>query len=140
MASLLDRMNIVKPDGGAVRSKSSNSNRASPYNRESRTSTPKGDVNSSWSHDLFDANRTLSERLSSSSGAPRVDVGPAQRALRSAVGADGPGSAGGFNIKGASSIKDGNVVQVSGLVKGTTPADVEVRLSRIFPAHHRAAR
>jgi len=131
MASLLDRMNISKSDGtGPIRSKSSNSNRASPYNRDSRTSTPKGDVNSAWSHDLFEANRTLSERLSSSSGAPRVDIGLAQRALRSAVGADGPGSVGGFNIKGASSIKDGNVVQVSGLVTGTTPADVEAIFKR----------
>ncbi|KAF7980850.1 hypothetical protein HWV62_29469 [Athelia sp. TMB] len=131
MASLLDRMNISKPDSGAgpIRSKSANSNRASPYNRESRAPS-KGDVNSTWSHDLFDGNKSLSERLSSgSSGARKVDAGQAQKALRSAVGADNI-SSGGFNIKGASSIKDGNVVQISGLVKGTTPADVEAIFKR----------
>lgn len=41
------------------------------------------------------------------------------------MGAEEP-AAGGLNIKGASSTKEGNVVQVSGLVKGTTAADVEV--------------
>lgn len=94
--------------------------------RESRT--PKGDVNSTWSHDLFEGNRSLSERLSSSSssGAPKANFGIAQKALRDAVGTEESAS-GGLNIKGASSVKDGNVVQVSGLVKGTTAADVEVR-------------
>jgi hypothetical protein len=83
-------------------------------------------VNSTWSHDLFESNRPLSERLSSSSsGAPKANFGIAQKALRDAVGAEEPG-VGGLNIKGASSTKEGNVVQVSGLVKGTTAADVEV--------------
>lgn len=69
----------------------------------------------------------MSERLSSSSssGAPKANFGVAQKALRDAVGAEESG-AGGLNIKGASSNKEGNVVQVSGLVKGTTAADVEV--------------
>jgi hypothetical protein len=44
--------------------------------------------------------------------------------LRDAVGVED--AAGGLNIKGASNVKEGNVVQVSGLVKGTTAADVEV--------------
>lgn len=95
-------------------------------NRGART--PRGDINGAWSHDLFESNRTLSERLSSNSsgggGAPRATLGvAAQKALRDAVGVD---VSGGLNIKGASSVKDGNVVQVSGLVKGTSPADVEV--------------
>lgn len=60
-------------------------------------------------------------------------MGLAQKALRNAVGAEGGGLAlGGFNIKGASSIKDGNVVQVSGLVGGTTAADVEVSFPALF--------
>jgi len=136
MASLLDRMNIsVKQNGktGPIRSKPSN--RASPYNREQgrETRIPKGDVNSAWSHDLFESNRPLSERLSSSSsGAPKANFGVAQKALREAVGAEEPGI-GGLNIKGASSTKEGNVVQVSGLVKGTTAADVEAIFKRCGP-------
>jgi hypothetical protein len=71
----------------------------------------------------------LSERLSSSSsGAPKANFGIAQKALRDAVSTEEPGT-GGLNIKGASSVKEGNVVQVSGLVKGTTAADVEVSCS-----------
>lgn len=108
---------------------------AEKQNREART--PKGDVNGAWSHDLFESNRTLSERLSSNSsggsGAPRANLGvAAQKALRDAVGAD---ASGGLNIKGASSVKDGNVVQVSGLVKGTSPADVEV-CQDATPSYH----
>jgi len=136
MASLLDRMNISPKDNsavGPVRSKSFN--RASPYNREQgrESRTPKGDVNSPWSHDLFEGNRPLSERLSSSSsGAPKANFGVAQKALRAAVGVEEPAS-GGLNIKGASGVKEGNVVQVSGLVKGTTAADVEAIFKRCGP-------
>jgi hypothetical protein len=96
------------------------------HGRESRT--PKGDVNSTWSHDLFEGNRSLSERLSSSSsGAPKVNFGIAQKAVKDAVSNEDHGT-GGLNIKGASGVREGNVVQVSGLVKGTTAADVEVSL------------
>lgn len=135
MASLLDRMNITaKPNGnvGPVRSKSFN--RASPYNREHgrESRTPKGDVNSPWSHDLFEGHRSLSERLSSSlSGVPKADFGVAQKALRDVVGTEERTV--GLNIKGASSVKEGNVVQVSGLVKGTTAADVEAIFKRCGP-------
>lgn len=64
---------------------------------------------------------------SSSSVAPRPDFGVAQKALKEAISSEASGN-GGLNIKGASSVKEGNVVQVSGLVKGTTPADVEVSI------------
>jgi hypothetical protein len=95
------------------------------HGRESRA--PKGDVNAAWSHDLFEGHRSLSERLSSSSSslAPKPNFGIAQKALKDAIGSEAS-SNGGLNIKGASSVREGNVVQVSGLVKGTTPADVEV--------------
>lgn len=136
MASLLDRMNIApKPNAGVGPVRSKSSNRASPYNREQgrESRTPKGDVNSPWSHDLFEGNRSLSERLSSSSsGAPKANFANAQKALRDAVSTEEPGT-GGLNIKGASSAKEGNVVQVSGLVKGTTAADVEAIFKRCGP-------
>ena len=48
-----------------------------------------------------------------------MNFGIADRALKDAIG-----DKGGLSIKGASS--RGNVVQVSGLAKGTTAADVEV--------------
>ena len=64
--------------------------------------------------------RSLSARLTNTPlAAPKMNFGIADRALRDAVG-DKPG----LSIKGASS--RGNVVQVSGLAKGTTAADVEV--------------
>jgi len=133
MASLLDRMNIiVKPNGGGGPVRSKAFNRALPYNRD-HGRTPRGDVNSHWSHDLFEGNRSLSERLSSSSSvAPNANFGVAQKALREVLTSEEHGS-GGLNIKGASSIKDSNVVQVSGLVKGTTAADVEAIFKRCGP-------
>jgi len=136
MASLLDRMNIpAKRAGGVGPVRPKSSNRASPYNREQgrESRTPKGDVNSTWSHDLFEGSRSLSERLSSSSSvAPKANFGVAQKALKDAIATEEPG-VGGLNIKGASNVKEGNVVQVSGLVKGTTPADVEAIFKRCGP-------
>jgi len=134
MASLLERLNVPsKSNGGVGPIRSKPTNRASPYNREHgrESRTPKGDVNAAWSHDLFEGNRSLSERLStsSSSPAPKPNFGVAQKALKEAISSEGSGT-GGLNIKGASSVKEGNVVQVSGLVKGTTPADVEAIFKR----------
>lgn len=51
---------------------------------------------------------------------PKMNLSMADRALREANGEKG------LSIKGASA--RGNVVQVSGLAKGTTSEDVEVRL------------
>lgn len=78
-------------------------------------------MNDTWKHDMFGAEpRSLATRLTTApAGAPKLNLGLADRALREATGEKG------FSIKGASS--RGNVVQVSGLAKGTTAADVEVR-------------
>ena len=84
---------------------------------------PKGDPDAQWSHDLYEDpdKPSLSARLSASAAAPRKpDSILVQRAIREAT------AAGGISIKGASTSANGNVVQVDGLVKGTTPADVEV--------------
>jgi hypothetical protein len=137
MASLLERMNLPsKSNGGVGPIRAKSTNRASPYNREHgrESRTPKGNVDAAWSHDLFEGNRSLSERLSSSSSslAPKPNFGVAQKALKDAIGSEASGT-GGLNIKGASSVKEGNVVQVSGLVKGTTPADVEAIFKRCGP-------
>jgi len=137
MASLLERMNVPsKSNGGVGPIRAKSTNRASPYNREHgrESRTPKGDVNAAWSHDLFEGHRSLSERLSSSTSslAPKPNFGIAQKALKDAIGSE-TSSNGGLNIKGASSVKEGNVVQVSGLVKGTTPADVEAIFKRCGP-------
>ncbi|EGO00949.1 hypothetical protein SERLA73DRAFT_121346 [Serpula lacrymans var. lacrymans S7.3] len=92
---------------------------------------PKGDPNSTWSHDLYEdpdapSSRSLSARLTSTPSQPRkADLHLAQRALREATG-----QGTGISIKGASSGVVGNVVQVEGLVKGTTPADVEAIFKR----------
>ncbi|KAJ7188622.1 hypothetical protein C8R46DRAFT_26703 [Mycena filopes] len=117
MASLLERMSIPGP----VRSKGSPSNRnASPYNRPNPT--PKGDVDSPWAHDMFDQHNSLSARLNATPNAPRANlhhaiVGKAlQQAARS--------SSDQLSIKGASSASQGNVVEVAGLVGGTTTDDV----------------
>ncbi|KAL7277858.1 hypothetical protein ACG7TL_008804 [Trametes sanguinea] len=134
MASLLERISLppgAAPSVGPVRSKSNRAAASSgPYNRNQRP--PKGNVNDTWKHDLFNAeSRSLSARLSSTPaapGAPKLSLGIADKALRDAIGEKG-----GLSIKGASS--RGNVVQVSGLARGTTAADVEPVLSmRLFPA------
>lgn len=83
----------------------------------------KGDINGTWQHDLFDGNKSLSARLSSSGAPPKMNMSLAERALREANGETG------IAIKGASS--RGNVVEISGLADGTTSADVEVRNCRL---------
>ena len=85
----------------------------------------KGDINGTWQHDLFDGNKSLSARLSSSGAPPKMNMSLAERALREANGETG------IAIKGASS--RGNVVEISGLADGTTSADVEVRSCRLWP-------
>ncbi|KAF8551989.1 hypothetical protein OG21DRAFT_1466447 [Imleria badia] len=124
--SLLARLSTTTTDGGPVRPKSANRN--SPYVRPSRP--PKGDSDAQWSHDLYEDpdKPSLSARLSASAAAPRKpDSVLVQRALREAT------SPGGISIKGASTSASGNVVQVGGLVKGTTPADVEAIFRRCGP-------
>ncbi|KAJ7039080.1 hypothetical protein C8F04DRAFT_316812 [Mycena alexandri] len=116
MASLLERMNLP----GAVRSKNGPSNRnASPYNRPNPT--PKGDVDSPWSHDLFDQHNSLSARLNVTPNAPRANLNHAivGKALQAATSSSEQ-----LSIKGASSASAGNVVEVAGLVAGTTTDDV----------------
>lgn len=97
---------------------------AAAQNRNQRP--PKGDVDGAWKHDMFHADRSLSARLTNAAPAPpKMNFGIADKALREAVGEKG-----GLSIKGASS--RGNVVQVAGLAKGTTAADVEVSSSPSF--------
>ena len=82
---------------------------------------PKADANEPWQHDMFNAERSLSDRLTNApAGAPKMNFGIADRALKEALG-----DKGGLSIRGAST--RGNVVQVAGLARGTTAADVEVR-------------
>jgi len=91
---------------------------------------PKGDSDAQWSHDLYEDpdKPSLSSRLSTSAAAPRkADSTLVQRAIKEATAASG------ISIKGASSSAAGNVVQVDGLVKGTTPADVEAIFRRCGP-------
>ena len=91
-----------------------------------RTSRPpKGDPDAQWSHDLYEDpdKPSLSSRLTSNAAQPRkAESRLAQRALR-----DATGESKGLSIKGAGSAPSGNVVEVKGLVRGTTAADVEVR-------------
>ncbi|KAN0081230.1 hypothetical protein V8E55_008854 [Tylopilus felleus] len=124
--SLLARLSTTTTtttEGGPVRPKSANRN--SPYARPSRT--PKGDSDAQWSHDLYEDpdKPSLSARLSASAVTPRKpDSVLVQRAIREATAATG------ISIKGASTSANGNVVQVDGLVKGTTSADVEAIFRR----------
>ncbi|EIM85076.1 MFS general substrate transporter [Stereum hirsutum FP-91666 SS1] len=136
MASLLERMNLDSPassSGGPVRSRVKR-NPSVPYNRP-----PKGDVNSTWQHDLYPGtssnqnnNNTNSKSLVARLGQPttvsppKLNFGLADRALRDATGAKPAG--GPLQIKGASN--RGNVVDVSGLVAGTSAADVEAIFKR----------
>ena len=141
MASLLERISLppgAAPAVGPVRSKSKRGQASEPYVRPlppfpahpiSRAAQnknqrpPKGDVNGTWKHDMFHGDRSLSARLTNAPvPAPKMNFGIADKALRDALG-----DKGGLSIKGASS--RGNVVQVAGLAKGTTAADVEVCLS-----------
>ncbi|OAX43705.1 hypothetical protein K503DRAFT_731095 [Rhizopogon vinicolor AM-OR11-026] len=112
------------PSIGPIRSKSGS--RSSPYHRTSRP--PKGDPDAQWSHDLYeDPDRpSLSSRLTSNAAQPRkAESRLAQRALR-----DATGESKGLSIKGAGSAPSGNVVEVKGLVRGTTAADVEAIFKR----------
>ncbi|KAG9308543.1 hypothetical protein JVU11DRAFT_7232 [Chiua virens] len=123
--SLLARISTTT-DGGPVRPKSATRN--SPYIRPSRP--PKGDSDAQWSHDMYEEllKPSLSSRLSASASTPRKpDSSLVQRAIREAT------AAGGISIKGASASGNGNVVEVEGLVKGTTPADVEAIFQRCGP-------
>ncbi|KAG0708160.1 hypothetical protein DFH29DRAFT_893303 [Suillus ampliporus] len=125
--SLLERLNVPMdgaPSIGPIRSKSGI--RSSPYNRTNRT--PKGDPDAQWSHDLYEDpdKPSLSSRLTLTAAQPRKpDSRLAQRALR-----DATGDSKGLSIKGASSAPLGNVVEVKGLVRGTTAADVEAIFKR----------
>ncbi|KAI0044262.1 hypothetical protein FA95DRAFT_1562455 [Auriscalpium vulgare] len=120
MASLLERMNIDSV--GPTRSKPKRV-AAAPY-----TKPPRGDVNGTWQHDLFPTagGNTLAERLAQpAKGAPpKMNFGNAEKALREATGHAREG----LSIRGAST--RGNVVDVSGLVKGTTAEDVQAIFKR----------
>lgn len=89
---------------------------------QSRKSVPKGDIDSQWSHDLFEGGNSLSSRLSTQPiGAPRMNISNiAQKAIREATN----GHVEPLSIKGAGSATQANVVEVSGLVAGTTAEDV----------------
>jgi hypothetical protein len=122
MASLLERMNVDPPANvGPVRSKTRRSGSA-PYARP-----PKGDINSPWKHDMYqqgtESGKSLSDRLDAPSrdAPPKMNFGSAVKALKEATGL---GADKELSIRGAST--RGNVVEVTGLVKGTTAEDVEV--------------
>ncbi|KAF5380383.1 hypothetical protein D9615_004717 [Tricholomella constricta] len=120
MASLLERMNISAT--GPVRHKPHQ--RSSPYNRSQRI--PKGDVDAAWAHDLYDPG-SLSARLDAKPTAPRLNLNPlTQKALRDATAT----SASQLSIKGAGTASTGNVIEVAGLVAGTTPDDVAAIFKR----------
>lgn len=78
----------------------------------------KGDIDSNWSHDMFDEHNSLQARLGGTPNVPKANLSHAivGKALQAAT------SASGLVIKGAAS--QGNVVQVTGLVDGTTTEDV----------------
>ncbi|RDX41433.1 hypothetical protein OH76DRAFT_1412122, partial [Lentinus brumalis] len=124
MASLLERISLpngAAPAVGPVRSKSKRGHTSEPYARPAPR-PPKGDVEGTWKHDLFNSDRSLSARLTNAPPVPKMNFGIADKALRDALGDKG------LSIKGASS--RGNVVQVAGLAKGTTAADVEAIFKR----------
>ena len=97
-------------------------------NRPKRT--PKGDVDGQWSHDLYDSHNSLSARLNLTPAAPKTSLNAiAQKAIKDATGTStARQEAGSLSIKGASS--QGNVVEVSGLVTGTTADDVAAIFKR----------
>ncbi|GAV99218.1 hypothetical protein LENED_000661 [Lentinula edodes] len=107
-----------------------------PYARSAR-----GDVDSAWSHDLYAQHNSLSARLNLPASKPTLPPDAthaskslAQKAFRDALSFSSPstsrGARGGeeLNIKGAGS--SGNVVEVSGLVDGTTADDVSAIFKR----------
>lgn len=94
-------------------------------NRNNRA--PKRDVDSQWSHDMFESHNSLSARLNITPAAPKTNLNPiAQKAIRDATA--GSRSDSSLSIKGAGS--QGNVVEVSGLVSGTTAEDVAAIFKR----------
>jgi hypothetical protein len=73
-------------------------------------------VDAQWSHDLYD--NSLAARMETTPTAPRANLHPlARKALQAATSPSEQ-----LSIKGAST--SGNVVEVTGLVGGTTPDDV----------------
>ncbi|KAK2463156.1 hypothetical protein APHAL10511_004811 [Amanita phalloides] len=129
MASLLERLSVAPTStSGPVRTKSNNPSRSStPYNRAKRT--PRGDPDSPWAHDLYESHNSLSARISNNPTPPKANLNPlAQKALKDATAP--PRSQQQLSIKGASSVLHGNVVEVSGLVGGTTAEDVAAIFKR----------
>ncbi|KAF5322580.1 hypothetical protein D9619_001915 [Psilocybe cf. subviscida] len=127
MASLLERMNIPANSSGPVRNNKSQSNRgaSAPYNRANRA--PKGDVDAQWSHDMFETHNSLSARLNLKPAVPKAGLNPiAQKAIRDAT-TRGDSA---LTIKGASAGTQGNIVEVTGLVAGTTAEDVAAIFKR----------
>ncbi|KAJ3502480.1 hypothetical protein NLJ89_g8867 [Agrocybe chaxingu] len=118
-------MNLSTGSIGPQRSKSNLSRgAAAPYNRANRT--PKGDVNGQWSHDLYETHNSLSARLNLPPTAPKANLNPiAQKAIKDATSSTRSEA---LSIKGAGS--QGNVVEVSGLVAGTTAEDVAAIFKR----------
>ncbi|KAJ3574537.1 hypothetical protein NP233_g1707 [Leucocoprinus birnbaumii] len=130
MASLLERMNITpnsaNPTVGPVRRTRSNQSASRSSTPYSRSRPPKGDVDAPWSHDLYESHNSLSARLGEPV-APKASINNlAQRALREATTAKDQA---GFSIKGAGS-SQGNVVEIGGLVAGTTADDVAAIFKR----------
>jgi len=124
MASLLERMNISTDCSvGAIRSRNGPQSSA-PYNRKSRP--PKRDIDAPWTHDMYEAG-SLSARISSKAGPPKISLTTiTQRALQEATAA----TTGELSIKGASATSNANVVEVSGLLVGTSPEDVAAIFKR----------
>jgi RNA recognition motif-containing protein len=103
-------------------------------------------VNAPWSHDLFDSpsegGATLAQRITAHptshrppSAAAPVPASLASKALRAVVSPGTSSSGGGpLSIKGASvNGQTGNVVQITGLVPGTTAEDVVAIFKRCGP-------
>ncbi|KAI0058431.1 hypothetical protein BV25DRAFT_1861952, partial [Artomyces pyxidatus] len=131
MASLLERMNVDSaPSVGPVRSKQRRV-ASGPYEARPAARPPKGDVNGTWKHDMFSSTAgkngsSLIDRLQGTSSAPpKMNFGFAERALRDATGLAPEKE---LSIRGAST--RGNVVEVKGLVNGTTAEDVQAIFKR----------
>jgi hypothetical protein len=76
---------------------------------------------------MFDQHYSLSARLNVTPGAPKANLNHAivGKALQAATSSSDQ-----LSIKGASSASQGNVVEVTGLVAGTTPDDVSAIFKR----------
>ncbi|KAM6502496.1 hypothetical protein JOM56_002473 [Amanita muscaria] len=130
MASLLERLSVAPASAsGPIRTRSNNPSRSStPYIRAKRV--PKGDSDSTWTHDLYESHNSLSARISDKpASAPKANLNPlAQKALKDATAPSREQQQ--LSIKGASTVSQGNVVEVSGLVGGTTAEDVAAIFKR----------